>query len=254
MTASTDLIRLVIVEDNESLRKALITGLEQTGKVRIGFDFGAAEDVLADTDSFEAEIDAVLMDVHLAGHMNGIDPAVALWSHLPRLRVVFYSIQDEDSYFRDFCNSGILTHFAYVKKSNYLLPDMILPLLKDAIAGKGFIDPEIEARVQEVRRKDKRSPMDLLEPSERRVAHLLAVGLSNQQIAERLNIRDKRTVSRINGQIYATWGLNDTTADEKVARTRASIIVREARMIMWDDDGTAHVEDASGEWVEWNQA
>ena len=43
---------------------------------------------------------------------------------------------------------------------------MIVPLLRDAVAGRSFIDPEIESRVQEVREKDEQAPMALLEPNE----------------------------------------------------------------------------------------
>jgi len=124
---------------------------------------------------------------------------------------------------------------------------MILPLLKDAMAGRSFIDPEIEARVQEVREKDAQSPLALLEPNERAVAELLAAGLSNEQIAKRLGFHDKRTVARTNGQIYAAWGLNDTTTDEKIARTRAAIVVREGRLITWDARGKPWVYNAQGE-------
>ena len=166
--------------------------------------------------------DAILMDVQLAGEMNGIEAAVAMRREFPRLPVVFYSIQDDDAYYRDFRRSGILSHYAYVRKSNYLLPQMIVPLLRDAVAGRSFIDPEIESRVQEVRHKDEQSPMALLEPNEQAVARMLAQGLTNEQIAARMGFRDKRTISRTNGQIYAAWGLNDTTTDEKVARTRAA--------------------------------
>ena len=69
----------------------------------------------------------------------------------PVYPVVFYSIQDDDAYFRAFRQAGILSHYAYVRKSNYLLPQMILPLLRDAVNGRSFIDPDIETRVQEVR-------------------------------------------------------------------------------------------------------
>ena len=75
-------------------------------------------------------------------------------------------------------------------------------------------------------------------------------GLSNQQIASRMGFRDKRTVSRINGQIYSAWNLNETTTDEKVARTRAAIIVNTGRLISWDKSGRPHVLDERGEWVE----
>ena len=163
--------------------------------------------------------------------------------------VVFYSIQDDDAYYRAFRRSGILSHYAYVRKSNYLLPQMIVPLLRDAVAGRSFIDPEIESRVQEVREKDEQAPMALLEPNEQVVARMLAQGMSNEQIAARLGFRDKRTVSRTNGQIYAAWGLADNTTDEKVARTRAVIIVREGRLLLWDEQGAPQILDSRGRWA-----
>src|SRR5947209_16584452 len=118
------------------------------------------------------------MDVQLAGELNGVAAAVALRREFPRFPVVFYSIQDDESYYRDFRRSGILSHYAYVRKSNYLLPAMILPLLRGAVAGQSFIDPEIESRVQEVRHKDEQAPMALLEPNEQAVARMIAAGLT----------------------------------------------------------------------------
>jgi DNA-binding NarL/FixJ family response regulator len=162
-----------------------------------------------------------------------------------------YSIQDDDAYYRHFLTAGILSHYAYVRKSNYLLPAMIVPLLRDAVAGRGFIDPDVEARVQEVRHKDEQAPLALLEPNEQAVARLLAQGLTNEQIAARLGFRDKRTISRVNGQIYAAWGLDVTTTDEKVARTRAALIANSGRLIEWDADGTGRVLNERGEWVTW---
>ncbi len=144
-----------------------------------------------------------------------------------------------------------MSHYAYVRKSNYLLPEMIAPLLLDAIAGRSFIDPDIEVRVQEVRHKDSQAPLDLLEPAEQSVAALLAWGLTNEQIAAQMGFRDKRTVSRINGQIYSAWGLNPTATDEKVARTRAALIWREGRLMMWTESGQPQVLNPRGEWVNW---
>jgi DNA-binding NarL/FixJ family response regulator len=126
---------------------------------------------------------------------------------------------------------------------------MLLPLLRDAVDGRSFIDPEIEARVQEVREKDEQSPMSLLEPNEQAVARMLAEGLSNEQIAARMGFRDKRTIARTNGQIYAAWGLSDSTTDEKIARTRATIIVREGRLLVWDQSGRPFTVSARGEMI-----
>src|SRR6478672_12161529 len=241
------MLDLLLVEDNEKLRPALLEGLAATRAVRVVHSCESGEEALAYC--LERKPDVILMDVRLAGEINGIEAAVAIRREFPRMPVVFYSIQDDDAYYRDFRRSGILSHYAYVRKSNYLLPQMILPLLRDAVAGRSFIDPEIESRVHEVRHKDEQSPMELLEPNEQAVARMLAQGMTNEQIAARLGFRDKRTVSRTNGQIYAAWGLADSTTDEKVARTRAAIIVREGRLLMWDEQGAPQIVDARGQWA-----
>lgn len=244
------MINLLLVEDNEKLRAALKLGLEGTGDVGIAHDCDSGEAALAFV--LDQPPDAILMDVQLSGAVNGITAAVAIRREFPRLPVVFYSIQDDDAYYRDFRRAGILSHYAYVRKSNFLLPQMIVALVRDAISGKSFIDPEIESRVEEVRHKDENSPFNQLEPAEQSVARMLAQGMTNEQIAARMGFRDKRTISRINGQIYAVWGLAESTTDEKVARTRAAIMARETRWIRWDAAGVASVMNERGEWESWS--
>jgi DNA-binding NarL/FixJ family response regulator len=243
------MLKTLLVEDNERLQIALKTGLEGTSEIEVVAAFVTGEDAL-EYCLDDNGVEAVLMDVALAGEMNGIEAAVAIRREFPRLPLVFYSIQDDDAYYRAFRQSGILSHYAYVRKSNYLLPEMIVPLLMDAVAGRSFVDPDIEARVQEVRYLDENAPMNLLEPNEQTVAHMLAQGLTNEQIAQRMGFRDKRTISRTNGQIYAAWGLVENATDEKIARTRAAIIAQTGRLIRWDTDGIAYVMDERGEWVE----
>lgn len=251
------MITLLLVEDHARLRLALKAGLEATGNVSVIFDCESGEEALEfclnqQNQAAPAEnqpLQAALMDVQLAGKMNGIQAATALRREFPRFPVVFYSIQDDDAYYRDFRRSGILSHYAYVRKSNYLLPAMILPLVREAISGRSFIDPEIEARVHEVRQKDEQAPMALLEPNEQLVARMLARGMTNEQIAARLGFRDKRTISRTNGQIYVAWGLSDSTTDEKVARTRAALIVQTGRLLSWDEQGNPRILNELGEWA-----
>jgi DNA-binding NarL/FixJ family response regulator len=245
-----DALKVLLVEDNERLRPAMKSGLENTGAVTIIGDCAAGEAAL-EWCLDNKRPDAILMDVQLAGNMNGIEAAIAIRREFPRLPIVFYSIQDEDEYYRAFRRSGILSHYAYVKKSNYLLPDLIVPLLKDAAGGRSIIDPDIETRVLEVRHKDEHAPLDLLEPNEREVAKMLAMGMTNEQIASRMGFRDKRTISRVNGQIYTSWGLNDTSTDEKVARTRAAMIYRAGVLLEWDNKGFPKAQNENGEWLPW---
>jgi len=244
------MLNCLIVEDNEKLRLAMKAGLENRGKITVSGDCDSGETAV-ELCLNEAP-DVILMDVQLAGKMNGIETAVAIRRERPRLPVVFYSIQDDDAYYRAFRQAGILSHYAYVRKSNFLLPQMLVPLLRDAANGRSYIDPDIESRVQEVRRKDENAPLDLLEPNERQVALMLAQGMSNQQIAQRMGFRDKRTISRVNGQIYAAWNLNQRAGDEKIARTRAVIIINHGRLFIWDEEGRVLAQDDRGEWQEWH--
>jgi DNA-binding NarL/FixJ family response regulator len=239
-------LTLLLVEDNLNLRRALKAGLQATGQVQVVAEAASGEE-LPDLPLLEPPA-AVLMDVSLSGAQNGIQAAVALRREYPRLPVVFYSIQDDDDYYRDFLRSGILSHYAYVRKSNYLIPASIVPLLRDAINGRSLIDPEIETRVQAVRHKDAHDPLALLEPNEQAVVALLAQGLTNDQIATRLNYHDARAVARTNGQIYTAWGLNTSTADEKVARTRAALIYTRRELIVWDESGQPRVYTPQGAW------
>jgi hypothetical protein len=77
----------------------------------------------------------------------------------------------------------------------------------------------------------------------------VAQGLTNEQIAARLGLRDARAVSRTNGRIYDAWRLSESTTDEKVARARATLIYTLDRPIIWDDEGNALVPDRKGAWV-----
>src|SRR5689334_4849695 len=104
---------IFIVEDNSTLRAALKRGLEATNQIRVPCDCARGDDVL--NASLRQAPAAILMDVQLEGTQNGIQAAVALRREIPRLPIVFYSIQDDDAYYRDFRRAGILSHYAYVK-------------------------------------------------------------------------------------------------------------------------------------------
>ncbi|GHO86193.1 response regulator transcription factor [Dictyobacter formicarum] len=246
-------LKVLLVDDHGPLRKALYEGLESTREVHVLGEAATGREAV--TRALELDADVILMDVQLRDPkegrraLSGVGAAVAIRRERPRMPVVFYSIQDDDEYYREFRASGILTHYAYVRKSNYLLPSMLVPLLRDAVSGRSLVDPEIEDRVQEVRDLDEQSPRALLEPNELRVAELMAQGMTNEQIATRLNLHDKRAVSRTNGRIYAAWGLSENAVDDKVARARATLIYMLNRMVMWDEEGVALVQDRRGEWI-----
>src|SRR5205823_6685361 len=179
-------IKILLVDDHGPLRKALREGLQATGAVQVIGEAATGREAVAR--ALELDIDVILMDVQLqntqAGRnaLSGVGAAIAIRRERPRMPVVFYSIQDDDEYYREFRAAGILTHYAYVRKSNYLLPSMLIPLLRDAINGRSLVDPEIEDRVQEVRELDVKSRCALVQRNELRVDALDAQGMIHEKI------------------------------------------------------------------------
>jgi len=213
-------IKILLVDDHGPLRKALREGLQATGALQVIGEAATGREAVAK--ALELDIDVILMDVQLQGTQagrnafSGVSAAVAIRRERPRMPVVFYSIQDDDEYYREFRASGILTHYAYVRKSNYLLPSMLVPLLRDAVNGRSLVDPEIEDRVQEVRDLDEQSPRALLEPNELRVAELVAQGMTDAQVAEKLVI-SRRTVNWYLTSIYSKIGVSSRSAATRYA-------------------------------------
>nr|MBF6590559.1 response regulator transcription factor [Ktedonobacterales bacterium] len=111
------MIRLLLVEDHRSVRQALREGLEATGEIRVVAEASTAREAIAAAE-MTADVDAALMDVELrdaelgAAALSGVGAAVAIRRERPRFPVVFYSIQDDDVYFREFRAAGILSHYA----------------------------------------------------------------------------------------------------------------------------------------------
>jgi len=98
--------------------------------------------------------------------------------------VIIPTMHDDASYVRDAANAGAR---GYVLKSS--APELILHAIKTVVGGKLFFDPEIAGVLQQ-------DPGALatsvaaaaLAPRERQVLALLAQGLLNKEIADKLSL------------------------------------------------------------------
>ena len=75
------MLELLLVEDNARLRPALKAGLDATGEIRVVHDCDTGEAALAYC--LDTPPQVILMDVHLASAMNGIEAAVAIRRECP---------------------------------------------------------------------------------------------------------------------------------------------------------------------------
>jgi len=125
--------------------------------------------------------DVVLMDVGLPG-TTGVDAAAEIRHILPDVRILMLSMQDDPSYVRQaFANGAI----GYVLKE--AADAELVSAVRRVALGERYVHPTLGAKLV----GDSGSPRhedDPLSDREREVLSLLALGHTNQEIADRLAV------------------------------------------------------------------
>jgi DNA-binding NarL/FixJ family response regulator len=207
-------IRILLAEDQTLMRQGLRTILE----LEISFEVaGEAEDGKAAVKlALQLRPDIILMDVQMP-QLNGVEATAAICRAWPEARVIILTTFDRDDYVFQGVRAGAV---------GYLLKDLPAPKLIETIRrvhdGEIFIQPEIASRTL---RAALHSPGDLIEPlseREREVLVMLAQGIPNKEIADKLHLAEgtvKNHVSNILGKLQAQ---NRTEAAD-IARRRGLI-------------------------------
>jgi len=214
-------IRILLVDDQRLMREGLHILLELEPGLKI---VGEADNGEAALNAYEQlQPDVVLMDVRMPG-MDGVEATWRLRERWPRARIIILTTFDDDEYVFEGLRAGAL---------GYLLKDVSGQELAHAVrtvaAGGALIQPSVAAKVvaefARVARPTRPVGAGLAEPlSEREVEilRLLAGGLTNRQMAERLSLAEG-TVKNYVTNVLGKLGARD--------RTQAAIRARELGLI-----------------------
>ncbi|NDJ77073.1 MAG: response regulator transcription factor [Chloroflexi bacterium] len=199
------MIRVMIVDDQlvvcEGIQSILST-VPNIEVVGMAHDGQAALHMIPGTDP-----DLVLMDLKMPG-MNGIHATRAIREQFPEVRVLVLTTYDHDEWVMDALRAGA---------DGYLLKDSrrdaIIEAIEGTLAGRTHIDPgvadKLVAMVRGTPATDS-SIADDLNEREREILQLLAHGVSNAEIAERLHLAEG-TVRNYVSNILAKLGVADRT-------------------------------------------
>lgn len=215
MTMSTDavnsVVRVVVVEDHPMFRAGLLAlfgdlpGFEVVGHAADG---DQAEAIIA-----AVEPDVVLMDLHLPG-ISGIETTARITARHPRTAVLVLTMLEDDSTILAAVGAGAR---GYLLKE--ATPDEIVRAVQSVSTGQvvfgGTAATRVLAGLSATQRG--RTPMGDLTEREHQLLTLVARGLTNAAIAERLHLSDK-TVRNHVSNIFAKLGVSDRAA--AVARAR----------------------------------
>jgi len=207
-------IRILLAEDQTLMRQGLKTILELEGGFEVA---GEAEDGKAAVKlALQLRPDIILMDVQIP-QLNGVEATATICRAWPEARIIILTTFDRDDYVFQGVRAGAV---------GYLLKDLpaskLLETIRRVHDGEVFIQPEIASRTL---RAALHSSSDLVEPlseREREVLVMLAQGIPNKEIADKLHLAEgtvKNHVSNVLGKLQAQ---NRTEAAD-IARRRGLI-------------------------------
>ncbi len=197
---------VMIVDDQRATRMGLALMIGKADDLRVVAQAENGRDALDQLASLERQHmprpDVVLMDVRMPV-LNGIDATAAITGNHPGVKVLVLTTYDQDDYAFGALGAGA---------SGFLLKDTRTADLHQALravaAGDAILTPRITRQLLERHMPHSTTPqqraaqerLGQLTPRERDVAGLVAQGMTNAEIGERLFIQPesaKKTVTRI---------------------------------------------------------
>jgi DNA-binding NarL/FixJ family response regulator len=229
------MLKVALIESDTTCRAALQMGLESTCGIKVSY--ASAEAATLISACRRQPSDVVWLECNPATQPECLNTVSALRACYPQLPILLYLSHMDDVCLRACLAANLSTHYALVLRTIYRLPAQYLAIMRNLCLGRTFLEPEVARYLPTVRFRHAHSPLRLLSSREKQIVAQIAHGMANAQIAHALGVKDAREVSRLNGDIYASLGLPLMGADEKVARTRTTLMYLSDLVLHWDDVG-----------------
>ncbi|MBM3144229.1 MAG: response regulator transcription factor [Chloroflexi bacterium] len=185
-------IRLLLVDDHAVVRSGLRMLLEGEEDVQIVGEAGMASEAINLTPDLRPDV--ILMDIGLPD-ISGIDATRQIKDLWPDTAIVALTIHEDEEYFFKMLEAGAS---GYVPKR--AAPEELLTAIRVAASGEVYLYPSLaKLLVKDYLMQDQIDgeirALDGLTGRQQEVLALLAEGVTNAEIAERLHISPKTVAS-----------------------------------------------------------
>jgi len=218
-------IRLMLVDDHEVIRVGLKTFLQTQPDFEVVAEAGNGEDAV--TRAMESHPDVILMDISMPG-VDGMEATRRLRVLCPKCLVLALTVHDDKQYLMQMLAagaSGYITKQAAAEElveaihtiasgNVYLQPALARWLLEDyqRLSGQRTAPRTVQSEEPEGRVIG----LEILSLRERQVLEMVAQGVSNQDIGQRLELSHK-TIARHRERIMKKLNMHSRTELVKFA-------------------------------------
>jgi DNA-binding NarL/FixJ family response regulator len=203
-------VRVVVAEDSTLFREGLVRVLAEAD-VDVVAEARNAHELRTFVE--RERPDVAIVDVRMPPTQTdeGTRVAKELKAQQPELGVLVLSQVVETKHALDLFSEWP-EGFGYLLKDRVAAVDDFLDAVRRVAAGGTAIDPEVVGQLMGRRRE--RDPLEELSPREREVLGLMAEGLSNRGICDRLFLSPKTVETHINA-IFLKLGLSPAPDDHR---------------------------------------
>jgi two-component system nitrate/nitrite response regulator NarL len=207
----TSSISVAVVDDHPLFREGVIRSLSETGRYRIVAEGNSREDAIRIAGEQQPEI--LLIDLSMPGDgLKAIEPILSL---SPNSRIVVLTVSEASEDVAAALNQGVK---GYVLKG--IGSRGLAEVLSLVAAGETYVTPSLSARLLSNLSSAPHSPITTdpirsLSDRELEVVSLVAVGLSNKQIAIKLDLHEKTVKHHMSSILSKLQASNRTEAAMK---------------------------------------
>jgi DNA-binding NarL/FixJ family response regulator len=176
-------ITCLIVDDHEVVREGLRLSLSRASHIRVVGEASDGESAVALAE--RRRPDVVVMDIRMPG-MDGLDATKLLRERAPDVPVILFTAYSDRPLLSRGLESGAKGYV--LKEASH---DTLLKAIEKVASGETFVDP---ALMPSFLGKDQ---TDMLTAREREILQLLADGMSNADVAQKLFISQETVKSHV---------------------------------------------------------
>ncbi len=208
------MLKISVVEDNEDIRNSLIKTLTRLNNIELVNAYSDGESALKGLPVDNPDL--VLMDIGLPG-ITGPQCMVQLHDQALKADFIMFTVWDSNEHLFEALCAGAIGYILKKEGSSG-----VIRAIQDYQLGGGPMSRSVARRVMKSFRpapKTSHDQIDGLTKQQSCVLRLLAEGMQNKEVADRLKITTQ-TVKQHNVAIYRKLGVNNRT--EAVAKLFSS--------------------------------